>query len=511
MEKIDQTDAPPPADPRAAPLGSANLIPSERGKKRIIVIGGGLAGMSAAVALQDSGAAVTLLEARQRLGGRAGSFQDPQSGEELDNCQHVLLGCCTNLLDFYRRIGVSNRIRFERTIHFRASGGKRYDLYGVRGLAAPLHLLPAMLHFSALTLKQRRQAAGAMLAMMRLGRAGRKKLAEVPFGRWLDQHKQSPELVRILYDTVLVGALNEQTRAASAEYAIEVFQDSLLSHRAGYVIGIPNCTLSELYRGLPIQDLRLGTRAAGLEFSGDRITAVRLQSGELLPCDALVLASNHHAISRFIPEPWWSRDSRFASLEKLQSVPILGAHLWFDRPVMSDSHAALLEGPLQWIFRKDETGRALHGVISAARDWVDRPRDQMLQIFEQQVRATFREARQAKLDRGVIVIEKRATFSPAPGVDHFRPGQAPPPGGISNLILAGDYTQTGWPATMEGAVRSGLLAAAAALGKEDPHCFLVEDLRSEWPARWMARSVRQRREEAAKAPTREGSAKSYKA
>jgi uncharacterized protein with NAD-binding domain and iron-sulfur cluster len=249
---------------------------------------------------------------------------------------------------------------------------------------------------------------------------------------------------------------------------------------------MPDCPLGELYRTLPIRDLRLGTRVAGLAFDGDRVRGVELQSGESLAADAVVLATNYHALAKWIPLPWLERDSRFASLDKLESVPILGVHLWFDRPVMADSHAALLSGPLQWVFRKDHTGKSLHGVISAARDWVDRPKDEMLRQFEEQVRKTLPPARDAKLERGVVVIEKRATFAPTPGSDRHRPPQAPPPGGIANLFLAGDYTQTGWPATMEGAVRSGYLAADAVLGRGRDASFVVGDLPAQWPARLLS-------------------------
>jgi uncharacterized protein with NAD-binding domain and iron-sulfur cluster len=199
-----------------------------------------------------------------------------------------------------------------------------------------------------------------------------------------------------------------------------------------------------------------------------------------------VLATNYHAVGKWVPEEQRRRDARFASLEQLESVPILGAHLWFDRPVLEESHAALLGGPLQWVFRKDNTGRALHGVISAARAWADVPRDEALRPFEAQLRATLPAARGAKLERGVVIVEKRATFSPSPGTNRHRPPQAPPPGGVENLFLAGDYTQTGWPATMEGAVRSGYLAADAVLGARAGESQLVPDLPVQWPARLLS-------------------------
>jgi squalene-associated FAD-dependent desaturase len=461
---------------------------------QVIVIGGGLAGMAAAAALHDAGLHVTLLEARKTLGGRAGSFRDPITDEVLDNCQHVLLGCCTNLLDFYRRLGVANQIRFEKAIHFLDGAGRSFNLFGVPGLPAPLHLGPAFLGFAALTWAERVALSRAMLAMMRLGRLGRQQFDDLPFGVWLEQYRQPASLIHKLYDPVLISALNEETRTVSSSYAIQVFVDSLLANSAGYPVGLPACPLSELYAGLPCDDVQTGTRVLGLEFDGNgRCQGVRLAENKALPADAVVLAINHHTLPKWIPNELARRDERFAHLDRLESVPILGAHLWFDRPVLHTSHAALIEGPLQWLFRKDASGTAVHGVISAARDWVDRSKEQSLALFEKQVRATLKGARDARLVRGVIVIEKRATFSVRPGLERFRPAQEPPLGGMSNVYLAGDYTRTGWPATMEGAVRSGYLAAGAVMRSLQPGWsggFLVPDLPPQWPARFIQSEAR---------------------
>lgn len=445
--------------------------------------------MAAAAALHGEGVHITLVEARKTLGGRAGSFRDPITDEVLDNCQHVLLGCCTNLLDFYRRLGVENLIGFEKAIHFLDGGGREYSLFGVGGLPAPLHLGLAFLGFDALTWAERVALSRAMLAMMRLGRQGRLRLDKLPFGDWLDHHRQPASLIHKLYDPVLVSALNEETRNVSSSYAIQVFVDSLLANAAGYPVGLPSCPLSELYAQAPCTSLRSGTRVSGLDFSADgRCSGVRLGGDERLEADAVVLAINHHTLSKWIPDELARRDERFAHLDRLESVPILGAHLWFDRPVLRTSHAALIEGPLQWLFRKESTGAAVHGVISAAREWVDRPKEECLAAFERQVRTTLKDAREAKLVRGVIVVEKRATFSVRPGLEQFRPAQTPPAGGLPNIYLAGDYTRTGWPATMEGAVRSGYLAAGAVMRNFRPEWrgkFLVPDLPLEWPARWL--------------------------
>jgi zeta-carotene desaturase len=443
---------------------------------RILIIGGGLAGMSAAVALESAGLPVTLLESRRALGGRAGSFDEPSTGEQLDNCQHVLLGCCTNLIDFYRRIGVSDRIRWESTIRFLDATGRPFSLSATGGLPAPFHLSASLLRFGLLNWVEKVAATRAMLAMLMLGRAGLAALEDVSFGDWLDAHSQPASLLPKLYDPVLVGSLNEDCRRASAAYAIKVFQDALLMNRHGFPLGLPSCTLQQLYERLPCGDIRFGTRVTELQWSGGRVTGVRLLNGQTLSADVILLATNHHTVQRWLP------DGILPTLPQLESVPILGAHLWFDRPIMSDTHAALIQGPLQWIFRKDSSGQSLHGVISAARAWVDVPKERCLQLFAAQIRSLLPAARDAKLERGVIVVEKRATFSPLPGVDRQRPPQQTT---ITNLYLAGDYTQTGWPATMEGAVRSGYLAAEA-IGRRygiTNSKFLKSDLPAEWPAR----------------------------
>jgi zeta-carotene desaturase len=345
--------------------------------------------------------------------------------------------------------------------------------------------------FGLLSISERLSVAHAMRAMMRLGRSGRAALANISFGDWLARHHQSPAVIRKFYDPVVISALNEDTPRAAALYAIEIFQEAMLRNRHGYTIGLPDCPLQTLYARRPCRDIRFGKRVTEIVCRQKTISTVRLSSGEKIAVSAVVLATNHHAATKLIAPEWLRADTRFVGLDRPDSVPILGAHLWFDRPVMDIPHAALIAGPVQWLFRKDAQGSAVHGVISAARQWVSTPHEHCAALFEHQLRALFRKP-QAKLVRHRIVIEKRATFSPSPGVDRIRPPQAPPPGGIENLFLAGDYTRTGWPATMEGAVRSGYMAAGALL-KALPHTAglpspLANDLNMEFTARWFSGS-----------------------
>ncbi len=347
------------------------------GRKHVVVVGGGLAGMACAVALGERGLRVTLVESRFALGGRAGSFEDAdREGELLDNCQHVLLGCCTNLMDLYRRLGVQRKIAFHKQVYFLNGVGKRFALGGM-GAAGAVSFGAVVCFVWCADARERVAMARAMMAMLRMGKSGREELEGVAFGRWLEKLRQPASLIHKFYDPVLISALNEETRKVSAKYAIQVFQDAMLANAKGYWVGLPACALGELYANVPGVEVRLNTRVEELLFgignskleTRNSITVgVKLRSGAELRADAVVVATNHHAVQRWVPAALRASDARFGGLERLESVPILGAHLWFDRPVMNEEAVALIEGPLQWLFRKDTEGRALHGVISAARD-----------------------------------------------------------------------------------------------------------------------------------------------
>lgn len=451
-----------------------------------VIVGGGLAGIAAAVALRSAGYSMTIIESRANLGGRASSYLDPESGELLDNSQHILMGCCTNLLDLYERLNVADQVVYFKSTPFRDEHGRRFALHATPGLPAPLHMAVGFAFFGLLTLKEKIAAARAMRAMLRMGKSGREKLANVSFEQWLAELRQPASLLPKLYDPVLVGALNERTCDVSAKYAIQVFQDALLAHRRGFRIGVARQPLSQLYDKLPNGiEIRLNTRVEEIVFEGNgayvRAVGVKLRDGTIIRSDKIILATNHHVVQKWVGPEFYDIDPRFARLSEIDAVPILGSYMVFDRPVLKEPIVGFIKGPLQWLFRKNNDGSAVAGVISVAGEWAGKSRQETLAAFVNQIKKTLPGTRDAQLLRGTVVIEKRATFSPVPGIDDLRPAQAPPASGVQGLFLAGDYTQTHWPATMEGAVRSGYLAAQAVSGQK----FLADDLKIEWPARMM--------------------------
>lgn len=436
---------------------------------RVAVLGGGVAGLAAAVALHQAGRRVTLIEARNRLGGRATSFTDPATGERIDNCQHVVLGCCTSLIDFYTRLGVAEKIEWHEHMHFVSAEG-HVDVLRASLLAAPLHLAPSLLRFRAYNLAEKFALARAMKA---IASADRRSLAHLTFREWLSQHEQSDRLIRRFWDVVIVSACNLPCDRVSAEPALQVFQEGFLAHRVAWRLGVPRCPLVDLYDGAArfIDDLRLSTRVVRLE--GDsRIERALLDDGTTIEVEAFVLALPFEQLAGVASEAMMRRDERLALPRNLTHSPILGVHLRFERPVSGLPHAVLLDAGVQWVFFKDG-GRTAHAVISAADEWMALSADEIVARVRADLAAHFPGAADGGGNALVsrrVVKEKRATFAAVPGAEAHRP---PTCGSIENLFLAGDYCATGWPATMEGAARSGYAAAEAILGRS----VLVPDLK----------------------------------
>ena len=482
-----------------------------------MVIGGGLAGLAAGVALADAGLRVRLFEQRPYLGGRATSYALP-NGEHVDNCKHVTLGCCTNLEDFYRRVGSAGKIKFfDRLFFLDQQGHTGVMQAGI--LPAPAHMTGSFLSFAPLRLKDKLSIARALAAILFAG--GKPKDAwagaePMSMLAWLQRHKQTPRAIERFWRVVLVSALDEELGRTDARFGIDVFWKAFLANRTGYRIGVPSVPLAELYDGCRVSiekkggEVTLRSPVRSLRFeptmvNGQQMFALRaaiFDGGREESADAFILALPHDRIIDLLPPEIRAANPLLAQIENIKVSPITGVHLWFDREVTKEPFITMLDTHTQWIFNKTalygaeaasnsqavslslpdkvsdpasrSKGQYLQLVISASYDLLKKSREEIIELCLKEIRQALPAACEAQLVKATVIKEAAATFSPEPGVDNWRPAQETRTPG---LFLAGDWTATGWPATMEGAVRSGYLAAEALLRSAgSPQNFLQPDL-----------------------------------
>jgi zeta-carotene desaturase len=440
------------------------------------VIGGGLAGLSTGVALADAGWRVRLFEQRPFLGGRATSYVLPD-GEHVDNCQHVTLRCCTNLEDFYRRVGAQNKIKYFDRLLFQDPQG-RTGVMQAGLLPAPLHMTGSFLTFAPLTMADKKSIARALLDILR-GKGHTADLDEpggISMLEWLRKRKQTTGAIERFWRVVLVSALDEELDRTDARFGVDVLWKGFLANRTGYRMGVPVVPLAELYDGCKAEverrggevNLRMPLRA--IHVCEGTVMSVEFDGGRQESAEAYVFAVPHETLAELLPEEIKQIEPSLGHLENIRVSPITGVHFWFDREVMTEPFVTLLETTTQWIFnktalyggrnRESEKGQYLQLVISASYDLVIKPRQEIIDLCLSEVRQALPRARAANLLKATVIKEAAATFSPQPGVNRWRPRQET---SVKGMYLAGDWTDTGWPATMEGAVRSGYLAAEAVL------------------------------------------------
>ena len=455
----------------------------------VVVIGGGLAGLAASIPLAEHGLRVSLLEKHPRLGGRATSYL-LSSGEYIDNCQHVTLRCCTNLEDFYRRLGVSDKIKYYDRLVFADSKGQRGAIQA-SWLPAPFHLAPSFAGFPLLDWKDKRAIIRAMFRIVRT--RGQPRLSrEMTMLDWLKQNRQTQNTIHRFWRVVLVSALNEELDRTDAAYGIAVFWKAFLSNRDGFGMGIPAVPLEALYasaanvlqRGNGHVRTRCG--AAGLEISNGDVAGIRLENGSVLNGDYYLAAIPSHRLLQILPSHLRDRDE-FAKIRMLNVSPITSVHLWFDEPVMPEPFLTSMDQTIQWIFNKtalccpSAAGQYLQVVISASHALTRQSQQDIISMCRKELVDLIPASREAKLQRAVVIRENAATFAPEPGCDRWRPNERT---SLRNLFLAGDWIQTGWPATMESAVRSGYRVAETILALEGKAVRLV---RPELPASGLVR------------------------
>jgi squalene-associated FAD-dependent desaturase len=437
------------------------------------VIGGGLAGITAALRCADAGLDVTLLESKGHLGGLTHSFR---RGElDVDNGQHVFLRCCTSYLDLLRRLRVLDKVHLQPKLAIQVRSPRLPRPVWLRrnALPAPLHLGDSVLKYRPLPLADRLKFAGAALALRGVDPAAPSTDAQ-SFADWLGRHGQSEQAITKLWDLVGIATLNAPATAASLSLAATVFQLGLLTDAAAADIGWSKVPLRELH-GDPAKarlteagaQVLLGTKVTALTREGD---GWRVVAGETeFVADQVVVAVPPDVAHRLLPAGSVSLPDGWA--RRLGSSPIVNVHVVFDRRVLDEPFFAAVDSPVQWVFDRTgqsgvEGGQYVAVSLSAADDLIDVPVRDIRERILPALRQVLPAAAHAQVRDFFVTRERHATFRPAPGSAALRPATVTAAGGV---VLAGAWTATGWPATMEGAVRSGDAAARAVLGVTAHH------------------------------------------
>lgn len=475
---------------------------------RVVVIGGGLAGIAAAIQLKTQGSEVVLVEAKRRLGGRVGSYWDAASNQWVDYCQHVAMGCCTQWQWFLEQLGQLDDWERQTTLHFVSPAGKKIPIRPLP-LPAPLHLASLIASWPGLTLAERFAVARGLWRLMRLDSPSRSTSGKGAWRRmlalkWLQEIGQSPATIHKFWGTILVSALGESIDRVFLGDAHQVLMQGFAAHRHAYELLIPKYPLAVCIdegaqkKLLSLQvDLQLQTPCKRLVFSDGKLAGVETQEGRMIQGDRFVLALPWQACSSLITASIHSNDQNEiqselhqieSKLEWFDTSPITGVHMWWSHPWLREPHAILIDRLCQWVFpgpinrtegsvsndNVDQAGHYYQVVISASRSLPKGDSQGVLEEVVRELQEVFPEARKSQFLRGKVVTDPNAVFSVRSDLSESTTsdGSNNPRCSTSmlahrNLWLAGDWTQTGWPATMEGAVRSGLLAANSILKRSE--------------------------------------------
>jgi squalene-associated FAD-dependent desaturase len=431
---------------------------------RVVIIGGGFAGLTAGVRLSERGWKVTVLERRGHLGGRAYSFIDQKTGDVVDNGQHLFMGCYQHTIDFLRTIGRLDRLKFQERPRVDFLDREGFTSFDCPPLPAPLHVLAGLFRMKGL-------GAGDKLRALNLRRAiksnGRFSPDSLTVDQWLDQLGQSQRIKTRFWYPMVIATLNQSPDVASARMLQVVLKEAFGGDARSANIGISRVGLSDLYTDGAADFIKArsgavqtGAQVQKLIVRQGNVFAVELRDGRRIEADYFISAVPPSALFAILPDEL--KNSEFASLEKLGSSPIVSINLWFDKPIIDREFVGLLGTRSQWLFNKDlvlstdKHSNQIAVIVSAARDFVDLTKSDLVEMAISELHELLPESRNANVLHNVIVKEREATLSHTVESDDLRPNLRT---SIPNFILAGDWTNTGLPATIESAVMSGDLAA----------------------------------------------------
>ena len=439
----------------------------------VVIIGGGFAALSAGVALAERGFRVALLEGKPVLGGRAYSFPDTESEDQVDNGQHVLMGCYHQTLDFLGKIGTRDRLIVHRNLDIEMLDGPGRPAHlRTASLPGPLHMTAGLMSYKHLTIAERLGAVRAGMRMMYMRRFARARLKQMTVAELMDLTGQGSQARRTFWYPLAIATLNEEPELASAALLAEVMKRAFFSRRNDSAFLYSTVGLSELYctAAREFIEQRHGVVACraivdSLEMDGNMVSGVRLRDGANLKAANFIAAVPPAQLLRLLPDRT-AGNGFFAHIDKLKSSPIICVHVWLDREITGSAFIGFVGTTTQWLFNKRRI-LAQHGarhpgylsfVISGARKLAELPNDDLLKIVMDDLGAMIPAAREAQMKKALVLKEKHATIAPDPASDAARPPVQTP---VPNLFLAGDWIQTGLPATIESAVIAGRSAAAA--------------------------------------------------
>ena len=448
-----------------------------------LILGGGFAGLSAAVDLAEAGKRVTLLERRSFLGGRAYSFTDKTTGDTIDNGQHLMMGCYHRTLRFLEKIGSLDNLKFQPDpqvdfLHEESNGKISHASFKCPPLPAPLHLLGGLARLKTISWGDRIRALGVGLAVRALN-GNRKKLADITVQQWLDSLGQSERMQTRFWNPMALATLNEAPEVASADMFARVIELGFMRTKRDSAMIISRVGLSDLYtlqakRFIEARggEIRLNAEVAEIEFSDNRASAVKLRSGERIEADVVISAVPHFSLKRMLPASIAS--TQFPHLDQFKSAPIVSINLWYEDPVTDLEFTGLLDSPIEWVFNKNAIGQSgesgsgnnrrqhLALVISGAHEAAKKTKEELIALADGEVKRFFPAARGLSPIHAFVVREHDATLSHTVGTAKLR---YPSRTQFNNFFIAGDWTDTGLPATIEGAVQSGQDCARIVLGE----------------------------------------------
>ena len=452
-----------------------------------IIIGGGLSGLSAAVELCARGHKTVVLEQHRYSGGRTYSFIDAATGDSIDNGQHLMMGCYHATRRYMRILGTEYLTLLQpslRIVFLHPS--KRSIHLACPPLPAPLHLLGGLIGFKGVPLKNRLEMLRVAKQLFYTSLSKEQDLDKLNVEEWLVKLGQSNLSRKFLWDVITIGALNNHPKNVSALMLFQVLRAAFLGKREYSSLLLPRAGLSDVLVNPAVEFIRrnggnvlLGTEVSKVHFEDEKIISVSTQEGKEFRAQVFLSAVPWFGLDRMLSNSGISSElviktpsREICDWDRFKPSSIISIQLWFDRKIMEEEFAALVDTRVQWVFDKSlkfrsplnreavkqqkEKGQHLSLVISGAQEFIEMSKEELLTIAMKDLQRVLPKAKNANIVHSVVIKEKRATFSPAPGLEAIRPL---PETSFSNLFLAGDWTATGFPATIEGAVLSGKKAA----------------------------------------------------